>query len=144
MEFSWEGDGTMKKKTIIAGVILCIAAVTAVWVSIPAPILKNPEDAEVFLVMVVNSEFDNEDVTDQVDSDQLLQIIEWYTRSRVPHTLGSYQMTVGEIKIILAEDNRSSIVTLGGINVVYDSIRKGGYTIHDSEQLAQDIREILP
>jgi len=134
----------MKKKAVIAGVILGIAAIAAVWFSIPAPIIKSADDAEIDLVMVVNSEFDNEDVTDQVDGDQLLQIIEGYTRSRFPHALGSYQMTVGEIKIILVEDNQSRTITLGDINVVYESVQKGAYTIHDSEQLAQDIREILP
>ena len=135
----------MKKKLMIAGILLCLIVSAVIYFSIPAPIISAKEGLKGCLVDVVNDEYMLEDITGQIDCDKLVQIISKYTRSRLPHSFAPYQLTVGEIDIHAVENNRPFHIILGndGVNVIYSSAEKGGYTIHNSEKLFADIKALL-
>jgi hypothetical protein len=134
----------MKKNVLAAGIVLCLAAIAAICIFVPAPIIKDPDDAEIYLVRVVNPEYDYDDITEQIDCDQLVQIIAGYTRSRLPHNITPYQMTVGDIEMSGIVEGKSMHFCLGSVDVVYGSTDKGGYTIHDGEQIDCDVRALMP
>lgn len=133
----------MKKRVIFSGLIL-ILVVLAFYLSIPAPIIKNADEVQIYAVNVINSKYENEDITSQIDCRKLEQVISTYNRSKLQHQFAPYQIAIDDIEIDYTHDNKPEHIILGSVNVVYESAEKGGYEIHDSDQLLNDIKKMIP
>ncbi|AEE97997.1 hypothetical protein [Mahella australiensis] len=133
----------MKKKVIIIGIILCLIVSAAIYFSLPAPIINNKDNLQIYRVSIANSKYDYDDVTSQIDCNKLAQLISTYNRSKLPHSFAPHQITVGEIEIDAIADNKVMHIILGDVNVVYESADKGGYTIYNSEQLESEVLQMI-
>jgi len=134
----------MKKRIIVTGVITCLIVIAAVYFSVPAPIADDPDDIRIYLVTVANSECIHEDITGRIDCGQLAQVISRYQRSKLPRSFAPYQIAPGEIEIVGSAGNRTMNLLLGDVNVVYESADRGGYVIRNGEQLASEVRKLIP
>lgn len=128
----------MKKILMILGIVLICAATVTIILIQPTAIVKDPQNYEIFRVV-----YDGEDITDKIDSDKLVPAISKYTRSRVPHFFGSYQQSLVKIEVNGVVNHKPLHILLGDINIVYSSSNKGGYKIHDSDQMLNDILDII-
>ena len=132
----------MKKKVFVSGIILCLVAF-AINLSIPSPIINNVDKIQIYAVSVINSKYEDVDITSQIDSGKLARVISSYNRSKVPHHFAPHQMSVDDIEIDYIYDNETRHIVLGSVNVVYESADKGGYTIYDSDQLMNDVNKMI-
>jgi len=137
-----------KKRTIL--VVLCITAVI-VYFSIPYPILGNYKNVEVWRVELVTDSFDcrgTVDLAEQVDCDEILQILNNYSRSRIPRSVSPQQMRKGDIEISLRDDSKSFHIYLSpsdkNSNYIYQSADRGGYSIRNAAALQKEIVPLLP
>lgn len=75
----------MKKVFIILGIVLTCAAIIAIILVQPKPIVKDPQTYQISIVFL-----DGEDITDKIEADKLVSVISMYTRNRVPHSFAPY------------------------------------------------------
>ena len=132
----------MKKKALTAGIMLCLIIIS-IYFSTPSPIVKNPDNVQIHWVSVVNSKYKTEDITSQIDRNQLVQTIGCYSRSRIPYRFAPYQVAVGDIDIGYFDNGRLKHISLGKVNVVYESADKGGYKIYNNSKLINEINKMV-
>ena len=53
----------MKKRVFVSGIILCLIAFT-INLAIPSPIIKNLDKIQIYAVSVINSKYEDVDITD--------------------------------------------------------------------------------
>lgn len=128
----------MKKVLIILGIVLICAAIITIILVRPAAIVKDPQNYEIIRVV-----YDGEDITDKIETNKLVSVISKYTRSRVPKLLDSYQQSLVKIEVNGIVNHKPLHILLGDINIAYSSADKGGYEIHDCEQLLNDVLEVI-
>lgn len=109
----------------------------------PSPIFANYDDYEIHHVSITNKDYKEEDITGRIDCAELVKLLGSYERSRLPHTFAPYQMTAGDIQIDGTAVNGPVHILLGRDSVIYESADKGGYTIHKSGQLVNDILQMI-
>ncbi|QOX62404.1 hypothetical protein FRZ06_03040 [Anoxybacterium hadale] len=133
----------MKKKLGIAGITLFIIIVSILYFSTTAPIAKDMAEVQIQRVSVLNSKYEDQDFTDHIDCEILAQILSNYKRSRLPYDFAPYQAAVGDIDIGYFDHGDLKHISLGSVNVVYDSADRGGYKIHNSSELVSQIQEMI-
>lgn len=132
----------MKKKALTAGIILCLIIIS-IYFSTPSPIVKNPDNVQIHWVNVVNSQYKTEDITSQIDCNQLVQTISGYSRSRIPYSFAPYPIAAGDIDIGYFDNGKLKHISLGEVNVVYESADKGGYKIYNNSKLMGEINKMV-
>jgi hypothetical protein len=137
----------IKKKLIIAGILICCIIIAVIYYSIPAPIFARPANVKIHRVEIITTEFMSEDITNRIDCNKLVQIISKYSRSRLPRSFAPYQMTVGQIDVDGIGSNGPFHIILGNdatyVNVIYSSAEKGGYIIQNNKELFNEILLLL-
>ena len=125
---------------ILIAAVLLIAAAAAVW-SLSAPVLD--EDAEYTLTSLYCR---GQEVSDQVDEDELLELLEDASRSLLPRG-GLPRHTYTEmIEVNLHQEEgpwRIVLCTADGVYAAYADA-DWCYTIRDGETLAQAVQALLP
>lgn len=133
----------MKQKIVAAGVILCLTIIGSIYFATPSQIVNNPDKVQIQRVIVVNSKYEDEDITSQIDCKKLAQTISSYNRSKISHRFAPYQMAIGDIELDYTDNNKVRHVLLGSVNVVYESADKGGYNIYNSDQLIINVKKMI-
>lgn len=129
----------MKKKAVIIVTIICLTIIITTYYSFPSPIISNIDDVKIYHVAIIDSDYKEEDITSQIDCVKLVETISSYSRSKIRLPFAPTQITVGDIEIDGTDDNKTMHILLGNTNVIYESADKGGYKIHQSEQLKEDV-----
>jgi hypothetical protein len=136
-------------------VIISILVVSVIYFFLPAPIVKGYENLEIYRVELITGASDCQDnidivdITKQVDCEKILRILSGYSRSKIPHMLEPHELGEGDIEISIMDKDNSNIFRIylsennRNFNYIYESAEKGGYTIHNSNNLRKEISPLF-
>lgn len=133
----------MKKRAVVIAPILCLIVIITTYYSLPSPIINNLDDVKIYHVAIIDSDYREEAITSQLDCGKLAEIISSYSRSKIRLPFAPTQITVGDIEIDAIDGHKTMHILLGNTNVIYESADKGGYKIHQSEKLKDDILRMI-
>ena len=125
----------MKKIVVIgsAAVVIVIAAI--LFFSQPKMIVNTGYD-------IGRVTYKGNDVTEQVDCENLASIVSNYMCSRLPHSF-RYHTSQVVVELNGSDGDKPLHVLLGDINIAYESGNRGGYTIQNSEALLDEILNVI-
>ena len=137
----------MKQKLITAGLVLALIG-TATYLLLPVPLIQDRDRANIYRIELANDCCQYKEITNMVDCDSVVQILSNYSRSKFPHSFSPHQITVGELELSIMDSNGTYHILLSRqkkqLNVLYTSAEKGGFKIHDSKNLFQELSALLP
>ncbi len=139
MQLDSERIPSMKRKLVIAGIIIIIIIAVALFLSQPKNIIDDVNGYNIGVVI-----YNGVDVTERVDCKALASIISKYERSRVPHDFSSYQLSQVVVEIFGINEHKPLHIFLGDINVAYEVTKYGGFSIKNSDALLNEILSIMP
>ncbi|MBQ7778663.1 MAG: hypothetical protein IJ396_07115 [Oscillibacter sp.] len=128
----------MKNKLIMIVAALLLTAGT-VWWFLPRPAV----DAD-FKVHLVRAGVELENVTEQVDTDALAELLQGQTRGRFRRRFAPTQLMESTVDITGMDSRGHWHFSLDGeTQVVYESAEKGGWPIKNGEELLDSVWKIL-
>ena len=136
----------MKHRKLIFTLLAVLCLLGAAFLESPVQIIGSAGTAEIYTVTVWDGDAQREDVTGQVDTAALAEIIDRYSRDRSGYDFSPYQICAGDIEIGFREDGRNWHLLLSsgdGPRVVYESAEKGGYAVRWGQQLFDELTQAI-